>query len=87
MLMKRLREARGDRDSGQYYYDASRITWGSIDELEVDGWGRRMAYRCPGPVHRNGWDLYSFGPNGKDDDGGGDDILVGEDVAAVTSLR
>ncbi|HZU96630.1 MAG TPA: type II secretion system protein GspG [Planctomycetota bacterium] len=49
----------------------------------VDGWSRPFVYRCPGPIHRHGWDLYSVGPNGIDESGGGDDILVGEDVAGV----
>jgi hypothetical protein len=44
-----------------------------------DGWGRPILYRCPGPVHRRGWDVYSVGPDGEDDHGGGDDILWGED--------
>jgi hypothetical protein len=51
----------------------------------VDGWNRALIFRFPGPVHRHGWDLYSVGPNGIDEQGGGDDILIGEDVAAVTS--
>lgn len=50
-----------------------------------DGWGNPIHYRCPGPVHRKGWDLWSCGPNGKDDLGTFDDVLVGEDVGAVGS--
>jgi hypothetical protein len=50
-----------------------------------DGWGNPLRYRCPGPVHRNGWDLWSCGPNGKDDQGTFDDILIGEDIAAVST--
>jgi hypothetical protein len=52
-----------------------------------DGWGNPLRYRCPGPVHKQGWDLYSCGPNGKDDHGTFDDIGVGGDVARVTSSR
>ena len=48
-----------------------------------DGWRRPVRYRCPGPVHANGWDLYSFGPNGIDDGGRGDDILIGDDIGGV----
>jgi hypothetical protein len=51
----------------------------------VDGWGNPIRYRCPGPIHKKGWDLWSCGPNGKDDQGTFDDILVGEDVATVSS--
>jgi hypothetical protein len=61
---------------------------GSVEWIEAgDAWNHLVRYRCPGPVHRNGWDLYSLGPNGIDDRGGGDDILVGEDVAPVVSGR
>ena len=51
----------------------------------VDAWNRPILYRCPGPVHRHGWDLYSVGPNGLDEQGDGDDLVVGEDFAPVTS--
>jgi hypothetical protein len=54
---------------------------------ELDGWGRPLLYRSPGPVHPHGWDLWSVGPNGIDEQGGGDDILVGENVAAEGSAR
>jgi general secretion pathway protein G len=42
--------------------------------LFYDAWGRPIRYRCPGLVNRNGFDLYSLGPNGRDDGGSGDDI-------------
>ncbi len=55
----------------------------------LDVWRHPIYYRCPGPVHKNGWDLISCGPNGVYEEGGGDDIVVGEDVpggvASVTS--
>ena len=51
----------------------------------TDGWGNPLRYRCPGVVHKHGWDVYSCGPNGKDDQGTFDDICVGEDVAVVAS--
>jgi hypothetical protein len=51
----------------------------------LDAWGHAILYRCPGPVHKRGWDIYSVGPDGIDDQGQGDDVLVGEDLAAVTS--
>jgi hypothetical protein len=50
-----------------------------------DPWGHVLIFSAPGPVHRHGWDLWSVGPNGIDEQGAGDDILVGEDVADVTS--
>ena len=50
-----------------------------------DAWGNLIRYRCPGPVHKRGWDLWSVGPNGVDEQGQGDDILVGEDVASLST--
>ncbi len=54
-----------------------------------DAWGNPLYYRCPGPIHKNGWDLISCGPNGVYEEGGGDDIVVGEDlpggIAAISS--
>lgn len=37
-----------------------------------DPWGNPYAYRCPGQHNTDGYDLYSFGPDGQD--GGGDDV-------------
>lgn len=51
---------------------------------EKDAW---LRYRSPGPVHRRGWDLWSVGANGVDEEGQGDDLLVGADIAALTSAR
>ncbi|MEZ0227831.1 MAG: hypothetical protein ACAI25_04345 [Planctomycetota bacterium] len=45
----------------------------------VDGWGGRIHLRVPGPVHKRGWDLWSPGPNGVDEEGQGDDVVIGED--------
>src|SRR5207237_599182 len=45
-----------------------------------DAWGNPIYYRCPGPIHKNGWDLISCGPNGVYEEGQGDDIVVGEDL-------
>ncbi len=55
----------------------------------IDAWGQPIIYRCPGPIHKNGWDLISCGANGVYEEGGGDDIVVGEDLpgglAAISS--
>ncbi|MGV3662951.1 MAG: type II secretion system major pseudopilin GspG [Prosthecobacter sp.] len=32
----------------------------------TDPWGRKMAYRNPGKRNTNGYDVYSFGPDGLD---------------------
>lgn len=37
-----------------------------------DPWGNQYVYKAPGDHNTTGYDLYSFGPDGKD--GGGDDI-------------
>jgi hypothetical protein len=56
-------------------------------EPVLDAWGHPIRYKHPGTVHKHGWDLYSVGPNGIDEQGGGDDILLGADVAPETSAR
>ena len=37
-----------------------------------DPWGNPYVYRQPGRHNTNGYDLHSYGPDGRD--GGGDDI-------------
>ncbi|MCO6437454.1 MAG: type II secretion system major pseudopilin GspG [Phycisphaerae bacterium] len=48
---------------------------GDFEELK-DPWGAGYEYRSPGDVHEDGYDLWSRGPDGKDDGGkeGSDDI-------------
>ncbi len=54
----------------------------------LDAWGNPIYYRCPGPTHKNGWDLISCGPNGVFEEGGGDDIVVGEDLPGeITAIE
>lgn len=53
----------------------------------LDVWGQPIHYRCPSPLHPQGWDLYSIGPNGIDEGGYGDDIVVVGDLAPVGSAR
>jgi len=47
----------------------------SIEELN-DPWGNAFEYRAPGDVNEDGYDLWSRGPDAKDDSGkeGSDDI-------------
>jgi RNA polymerase sigma factor (sigma-70 family) len=40
----------------------------------LDAWGNSYRYLSPGKHSKAPFEIYSFGPNGKDDDGGGDDI-------------
>lgn len=46
----------------------------------MDLWGHHLRWACPGRVHPMGWDLYSIGANGDDEQGAGDDIVTGEDT-------
>jgi general secretion pathway protein G len=41
-------------------------------DVPRDPWGNEYQYRYPGTYNQHGYDLYSFGPDGKL--GGGDDI-------------
>jgi general secretion pathway protein G len=40
--------------------------------IPLDRWGNEFQYRCPGQYNPDGYDLYSFGPDGQM--GGDDDI-------------
>jgi hypothetical protein len=48
---------------------------GALEDLPKDSWGRDYIYRYPGTLNRNGYDLFSAGPDGRantpDDDWGG----------------
>ena len=48
---------------------------GSYEEL-LDPWGKPFEYRSPGDVNEDGYDVWSCGPDGKDDNGkeGSDDL-------------
>ena len=43
-----------------------------LDKLPNDPWGNPYVYRCPGSHNTDGYDLYSFGPDGQD--GSEDDV-------------
>jgi general secretion pathway protein G len=43
-----------------------------IKEVPSDPWGNEYQYRCPGQYNVDGYDVFSYGPDGKL--GGGDDI-------------
>ncbi len=42
-----------------------------MKSMPLDPWGAEYVYRNPGKLNPSGFDLYSFGPDGKE---GGDDI-------------
>jgi general secretion pathway protein G len=42
------------------------------NNVPLDPWGNEYQYRCPGQYNPDGYDLYSYGPDGKQ--GGDDDI-------------
>ncbi|MFW6059139.1 MAG: type II secretion system major pseudopilin GspG [Phycisphaeraceae bacterium] len=43
-----------------------------LERVPDDQWGNEWQYRYPGTRNTDGYDLYSFGPDGRE--GGGDDI-------------
>ena len=63
------------------WHEVSAEVWMLLEGRETvrDAWGRPLRYRCPGPVHHRGFDVYSLGADGEDDGGRGDDILEGTD--------
>lgn len=42
------------------------------DVVPIDAWGNEWEYRYPGTQNQDGYDLHSYGPDGRD--GGDDDI-------------
>jgi type II secretion system protein G len=56
-------------------YDTSHLkTWHQyLPRVPIDPWGNEYVYRCPGTGDRS-FDLYSCGPDGLDQNGGGDNI-------------
>jgi general secretion pathway protein G len=44
-----------------------------IEKTPIDPWGHPYIYKCPGS-NGTDFDLYSAGPNGQDENGGGDDV-------------
>ena len=45
-----------------------------LDGEYLDPWGRPYVYISPGTHNRGFYDIYSFGPNGEDEQGEGDDL-------------
>jgi type II secretion system protein G len=43
-----------------------------VDKIPKDRWGHEYVYRFPGVHNRNGFDIYSLGPDGKSKTGGDD---------------
>lgn len=64
--------------------DADRVVAQIRSGSILDGWERPIHYRSPGVTHTD-FEVWSDGPNGIDDDGLGDDVLVGEDIAPIPS--
>ena len=83
-LFEKTRRRHDDRGFNTYpNFCRSAVTL--LRDPPRDGWGRPIRLLFPGPKHT--WDLWSFGPNGIDESGDGDDVLVGEDVAGATSAH
>lgn len=49
-----------------------------------DGWGTPVRVQIKGPVHKDGYDVWSCGPNKLDEQGLGDDVLIGESKAELS---
>lgn len=45
------------------------------DKIPIDRWGHPFVYRFPATSAQRTYDLYSIGPNGRDDGGSKDDII------------
>jgi general secretion pathway protein G len=39
------------------------------NDVILDPWNNEFGYRSPGEVHEDGYDLWSFGPDGEDNEG------------------
>jgi len=76
-LVTALQDDAGDPDwQGPYMeFKQDELVGGEV----IDPWGKPFVYvsiNGGSPTHRSrSFDLYSFGPNGEDDDGTGDDIV------------
>ena len=66
ILLKKKGEVDDDRFDGPYLEN----------DVIADPWGQPFEYRSPGEIHEDGFDLWSTGKDGKDDNGkeGSDDI-------------
>lgn len=52
-----------------------------------DGWGGAIRYRCPGRRYTEGWEVHSCGPDGIDNGGEGDDLVLGWPPIRTTTGR
>jgi len=84
---KELREMDDIRPCSHYRWigwgigSPGRLSFTSAEDLALcDAWAQPIRFCCPGPIHKNGFDLISAGPNGVFEDGQGDDIVVGGDL-------
>ena len=71
ILLKKKGEVDEARFNGPYVQ-------GTGDSLK-DPWGNPFEYRSPGEINEDGYDLWRWGPDGKNDSGkeGSDDIRTG----------
>jgi hypothetical protein len=72
----------------EYRADQVAMHWsGGVPPPPLDAWGFPLRLMAPGPIHKHGWDLWSVGPNGIDERGDGDDLVVGEDIVSNERAR
>ncbi|HNQ23226.1 MAG TPA: type II secretion system major pseudopilin GspG [Phycisphaerae bacterium] len=62
-LYKAPRGEDAERWKGPYMQNPT-----TLEELK-DPWGKAFLYKCPGQVNEDSYDLWSCGPDGKDDGG------------------
>jgi hypothetical protein len=64
----RLGAGAGDEAGGWTFGAEDRLLHELLAETTVlrDAWGQPLHYRSPGPVHKEGWDVYSVGPSGRE---------------------
>jgi general secretion pathway protein G len=55
---------------------------GLLEDVPKDPWGQEYKYRFPSQKSKKSFDLWSIGPNGIDDNGGGDDVGNWKSTAA-----
>jgi len=81
-LLERFRQQRGVYPRDIHEIDAllaGDIPAANAERLHTDPWGHPITYRFPARDPMCEFELYSKGPNGRDEQGGGDDVVVDVD--------
>lgn len=85
-----VKEFGPDADRGLFWgYNGPYWSGPLSGTVPVDAWGRPLRLRVTGLAPNHAWQLQSFGANGRDENGGGDDLVYPPspaDAAAFTSV-